>query len=626
MVEETTAVLFDRIKSALPPAASISSIMYEGSEIVIYTKNKEFFADGTDDIKKIVQNLKKRIILRPDPSICMDMEKAIETIKGYVPAESGVKDIYFEPHFGKVVIEAEKPGLVIGKGGETLREIKRKTFWAPQVNRAPAIPSDIVRTLRAIEHEESEFRKDFLNKVGARIHSGWKETDWIRITGLGACREVGRSCWLVQTPESRVLLDCGIKPGNNELPYFTAPEFDVRRLDAVIIAHAHMDHCGSAPLLYKMGYDGPLYCTLPTRDQMALLCMDYIEVLQKEGSNALYSTKEIKEMLKRTITLPWGEVSDITPDIRLTLLNSGHILGSSLVHLHIGEGLYNILYTSDLKFDRTALYEPASTDFQRAETVIIESTYGASEDIQPRRTEAEANLVEACKKTVGRGGVALIPSFAVERSQDLIVILERSGLTCHIYLDGMVWDATGITTAYPEFMSKELQRQILQKGSNPFLSPLLKRIGSHKERMQVLESKEPCVVIATSGMLLGGPSVTWFQNIAENEKNSIIFVGYQSESSLGRKVQKGIKEVPIESNGRKMSLTVNCEVQTIHGLSGHSDIKQLINYLRRLKHTPERIVINHGEASKCLDFAKTAHRVMKCETIAPRALEALRLK
>ncbi|MFH0928853.1 MAG: beta-CASP ribonuclease aCPSF1 [Candidatus Aenigmatarchaeota archaeon] len=627
MVEEKTSELFEKVKKSLPSNADISDIRYEGCEIVLYTKNKDFFTSDPPEIKRLVSTLKKRVILRPDPSICLDAEASKIIIEKLVPKEAGLVDMDFEPAFGSITIEAEKPGLVIGKGGETLREIRKQTSWLPIVKRAPVIPSDIVKVLRDLMYKESDFRKDFLDKVGKHIHSGWKETEWVRLTALGGFREVGRSCLILQTPESRVMMDCGIKPGSNEFPYLTVSEADLSKINAIVLSHAHLDHCGMVPLLYEMGFDGPLYLTAPTRDLMVLLCMDYIELTQREGKTPPYTTKGIKEAVKHSICLNYGEVSDITPDMRLTLLNSGHILGSSLIHIHVGNGFHNVLYTSDYKFDRTALFEPASTNFARAETVITESTYGAREDISPKRAESEAQLVEACKKTCDRGGIVLVPSFAVERSQDVMAMLSRSGFNYPIYIDGMVWDATAIHTAYPEYFNRELQTLILQKGENPFTNPIFKRIGSAEERKKILEAGEPCAIIATSGMLVGGPSVWWLKNLAENEKNGLVFVSYQAEGSLGRRIQKGWKEVPMESkNGRNTAVPVNLEIFNVRGLSGHSDHKQILNYLSRLKQKPERIIVDHGESSKCLDLSKTLHKFFRTETLCPKNLETIRLK
>ncbi|MBU5558002.1 MAG: beta-CASP ribonuclease aCPSF1 [Candidatus Aenigmarchaeota archaeon] len=626
MVEEKAAELFEKVRAALPSSAHISDIRFEGCEIVLYTKSKEFFVDPGDSIKNMVSTFKKRILLRPDPSICKDPEDAEREIRNVVPAEAGIRDIEFEPDVSKVTIEADKPGLVIGKGGETLRAIKKAALWSPIIHRAPAIPSETIKVLRELVYRESAFRKDFLDKVGKRIHGGWKPTEWARITALGGFREVGRSAILLQTPESRLLLDCGVKPGTNEFPYFNIPEFDIHSLNAIVLSHSHMDHCGLIPALYEMGYDGPLYCTLPSRDLMVLLCMDYIELGQREGRTPPFTTKGIKEAVRHCIPLEYGEVNDITPDIRLTLWNAGHILGSALCHFHIGEGFHNFLYTGDMKFDRTALYEPASTEFTRAETVLIESTYGLAEDILPRRPEAEAALANAVKKTVERGGKVLIPSFAVERAQDVQVILAKAGIECPVWLDGMVWDATAIHTAYPEFMNREIQRAILQQGWNPFTEPIFKRIGSEDERKAVLESREPAVIIATAGMLTGGPSVWWLRNLAEDAKNSMIFVGYQSEGSLGRRIQKGWKEIPMEDKGRTVAVPIKMEITTVDGLSGHSDHKQLLNWLARLRQVPERILVNHGENAKCVEFSRMAHKFFRCESVAPKLLETIRLK
>jgi predicted metal-dependent RNase len=297
-----------------------------------------------------------------------------------------------------------------------------------------------------------------------------------------------------------------------------------------------------------------------------------------------------------------------------------------LCHLHVGNGLHNILYTGDLKFDKTALFEPASLDFQRAETIIIESTYGASEDVQPRRAETEAAMMEICNKTMERGGKLLIPSFAVERSQDLMVILTNNKFKHTVYLDGMVWDATAIHTTYPEYFNRDLQKQILQDGENPFTNKMFKRIGSADERKKILASEEPCVIIATSGMLVAGPSVWWLKHLAEDKNNALLFVGYQGEGTMGRRIQKGWNEIPMEENGKTRAVPINCEIQTITGLSGHSDIKQLVNYLTRLKQRPERIIVGHGESSKCIEFSRIAHKTVGCETLAPKNLETIRLK
>ncbi len=620
----TTREIMKRIKKKLPKDMEVTEIKFEGCEIVIYTKSKDYIGKEMPFIKELVSELKKRIIIRPDPSICTDPDTAKKIILETLPEEAGIKEVTFLPEFSLVILEAEKPGIAIGRGGEILREAKRKAMWDIRVKRVPAIPSDVVKTLREMLYREASFRKDFLDKVGRRIHSGIKETEWVRITALGGFREVGRSCLLLQTPESKVLIDCGIKPGSNEFPYLNVPEFDINSIDAVVLSHAHLDHCGLIPYLYEYGYDGPLYCTAPTRDLMVLLCMDYIELLQKEGKKPPYSTKGIREAVKRCITLEYEEVSDITPDIRLTLYSAGHILGSAIVHFHIGEGLHNVIYTGDFKFERTSLFDPASYAFQRCETLVIESTYGI--DKMPRRHEAEEALMRIVNETVEKNGKVLIPVFAVGRAQDVMVILAKNNFEYPVYLDGMLWDALAIHTAYPEYLGRELQKMIFKEGFNPFLSEIFKRVGSPSERKVVIESSEPCVILATSGMLTGGPAIEYLKYLAEDEKNTLLFVGYQGEGTLGRRIQKGWEEVPMEIEGKKVAVKIKCRVETVEGLSGHSDQTQIINYVKRFKSKPHRILCNHGEAQKCVELAKTLGRLFKCEAYAPRNLETLRLR
>ena len=616
--------VLEDIKSMLPKDA-ISEFAYEGSEIILYTKGKEFFRSSTDLIKSIVNKVKKRVEVRADPSILAEESATEELIRNVVPKEAGVKDIYFEPEFAKVVIHAEKPGLVIGKSGETLLQIKNKTFWTPDVKRAPVIDSEVIRSIRKMLHKEVAYRKKFMNELGKKIYSASKEVEWIRITALGGFREVGRSCILLQTPQSKVLMDCGLNVNAAALkpfPQLDAPEFRIQDLDAIILTHAHMDHAGMVPYLYEYGFKGPLYCSRPTRDLSALLLLDYLQIAQRENKKAPYTSKGIEEMIKHCIPLEYGEVSDIAPDMRLTLQNAGHILGSSTVHVHIGDGLYNILYTGDMKFERTKMFDMTSTDYARAEALIIESTYGSHEDVLPLHREGEAALMDAVKKTIARGGRVVIPSFAVGRAQDVIAILADSDVDAKMYLDGMLWDATAIHTAYPEFMSRNMQMKILHKGKNPFTDERFKGIGSQKERQEVLNSTHPGVVLATSGMLTGGPALEYLQHFAAEPKNTLLFVGYQAEGTMGRRIQKGWKQLQLD-NGKILDLSL--DVVTTQGLSGHSDHRQLLAFIQNLKNKPRKAIINHGESVKCVELARLIHKTFKIESVAPRVLETVRL-
>jgi len=628
----------DIIKEILKqiPNNKISEANFEAANIVLYTKDSDFFLNNNGLIKKIVDNIKKRVELRPDPSITMDQDKAEKEIKKILPKEAGVDQVIFDPQRSRVIIEAEKPGLAIGKQGALLREIRAKTLWVPLIHRKPAIRSKLIETIRAVLYQNSDYRRKFLDKCGHRIYDGWirsKKEVWIRLSYLGSARQVGRSCILLQTPESRVLLDCGVDVASDAhpYPYLEAPEFNIQELDAVIVSHAHVDHSGFVPYLFKYGYRGPVYCTAPTRDIMSLMLLDYCKIQRTDGKDPIFTTEEIKEMVKHTITLDFDEVTDVTPDVRITLHNAGHILGSAMVHLHVGNGLHNILYTADQKYGPTMLLDPAVTKFPRLETLMIESTYGGREASQPTRQKSDEDLKRIVVETIARGGKVLIPTLGVGRSQEIMIAIENLVATKQmdsipVYIDGLIWDVTAIHTAYPEFLNSAIRKQIFHKDNNPFLSEIFKRVGSQKERMEIVENKGPCVVLATSGMLQGGPSVEYLRHLADNPKNSMCFVNYQGEGSLGRRIQRGEREYNVMSGSRSEVVQIKLEIHTVEGFSGHSSRQQLINFVTNCEPRPKKVIVNHGDSSRCLDLASTLHKTFRMETVAPRNLESIRLK
>ena len=641
-VEDILKEMKEIINQMVPKEAKITEVEFEGPELVIYVKNPEVLMQDGELIKNLAKVLKKRISVRPDPHILTSPEEAEERIKNLVPSEAEITNISFDPSVGEVLIEAKKPGLVIGKNGETLRLITQTVYWAPRVVRTPPLQSQTIYSIRQILQSESKDRRKFLRQVGRNVYRKPElKSDWIRITGLGGWREVGRSALLLQTNESNILVDFGINVAalhdpKKAFPHFDAPEFQYVLkegiLDAVIITHAHLDHSGLLPYLFRFNlFEGPIYATPPTRDLMVLLQKDFMEIQQSTGIEPLYKPKDIKEVVKHTITLEYGEVRDISPDMRLTLHNAGHILGSSISHIHVGNGLHNIAVTGDFKFIPTRLFEPANARFPRLETLIMESTYGASRDYQLPREEAEKRLIEVILRTLKRGGKVLIPAMAVGRSQEIMMVLEEyariGGMEVPVYLDGMIWEATAIHTAYPEYLSKTLRDQIFHEGYNPFLSEIFHPVANSNERKDIIDSREPAIIIASSGMLVGGPSVEYFKQLASDEKNSIIFVSYQAEGTLGRKVQRGLREIPlVGESGRTEAVKVNMEVHTIDGFSGHADRRELLNYIARVKPRPERVITVHGEAQKCLDLASSIHKRFNISTRAPNNLDAIRLK
>jgi len=1147
------ADILEEVMKFIPDKNKISDSYFEGANIVLYTKDKDFFLDNNGIIKQIVDSIKKRVELRPDPAICMDIENAEKIIRDIIPKDAGEINLLFDIQRSLVTIEVEKPGVAIGKQGEVLKEIRKKSFWVPIIRRTPAIRSKIIENINHVLFENNDYRKKFLNNVGKRIYGGWTKgrvDEWIRVTFLGAGRQVGRSCLFLQTPESKILLDCGINVSaqtNEEMfPLLEAPEFKIDELDAVIISHSHIDHVGFLPYLYKMGFTGPTYLTAPTRDIAALLCLDIINIAQKEANKAIYSSTDIKNMVKHAICLDYGEVTDITPDVRLTFYDAGHKLGSALCHLHIGNGLHNLVYsldrsmkvpivdinnnvefveigkftddlfnkggviidnghvqerpnierystfafnpktlkseladitsftrhpvteelykiktdtgrsltvtkshslftakngkiipvkTSDLKigdfiagskkisslnvgepiidllpylgdlrisikdetiitnlisslkekfsklenndkeivekilfayyrgfykeeiakkylihpgrvrrillnlglksqprvkesfpdklilsrdlarflgyyisegypvkdsqtvhiandnneilqdcyniinkefniegdlryedhcilfnskqlkyllskvlkcgsnayekripkellltnkdiisdllyglfsgdggirnrikareinygskskgltediaflllqfglvptleFNKTSkmfnlhlynaekivqfleeininnnqkeglinslenlkttkgsfdmriplvalsdkahesevvkawsnakscgisklcyeelleedliliysdllfdkikaiekvestghyvydlringyenfvagdgflfahntgdyLYEnsnllgAAVTRFPRLETIIMEATYGSKKDTPLTRRECELFFTDIIKKTLERGGKVLVPVLGSGRAQEIMVILDklvREGTLQKIpvYVQGLVWDITAIHTAYPDFFNSRVKKMIYHKDENPFLNEMFMRVGSRKEMLDVVEEKGPCVILATSGMLTGGASLEYFKMLADNPKNSVVLNSYQGPGSIGRRLEEGDRQINFITGNKQETVEVKMDVNVIHGFSGHSNRTQTMNFVHNLDPKPKKIILVHGESSKCLELASDLHKMTRLETLAPKNLEAVRLR
>jgi len=623
------------IKDELPKV--ICDATFEGANIVLYTDDKEFFKTGEEKIKEVVNKIKKRIELRADKKILASEDETEKTIRALAPEEANITNIIFDVQRSVVVIETKKPGMVIGKHGSILADIRKSTFWLPVVQRSPAIPSKITEKIRSVLYANNTYRRKFLNNIGKKIYEDWspeKKDIWVRLTYLGGGRQVGRSCLLLHTPDSKVLLDCGINPaiaeGAEKFPYLDVSEIgDIKTIDAIILTHAHLDHSGLIPYLYKMGYRGPIYMTAPTRDIASLLALDFVGVAYKQAAAPLYKAEDIKEMVRHSICLDYGEVTDITPDIRITLYNASHVLGSAQVHINIGNGLHNLVYGGDMKYGKTRLFDAATNRFPRIETLTIESTYGSKDDVLPPRKETEKHFIELAKKTIEKNGKILLPELGLGHAQETLLRIEESIRTGElpkvpVYVDGMIWDINAIHTAYPDFLSSALRNQIFQD-KNPFISDIFQRVGSPAERKQVIEGG-PCIIIATSGMLVGGASVEYFKHLSDNPNNLLVLSCYQGPGSPGREIQEGSREVTIDKSHGGEKVKVEAQVTTLKGLTPHSGRNELMQYVSRMNPKPKKVIINHGEVSKCLDLASSIYRQNRLETTAPRNLETIRLK
>jgi uncharacterized protein len=606
------------ILQSLPQEASLTKIEYEGPCIALYSKNPSYLLQNNQLVLNMVNTIKKRIVIRTDESIRLSQDESTKLIAETIPKDAVVTGTFFDAVLGEAVIFAKKPWLILREGNGL--DLTEKIGWKVRVRKAPQnmLP---IETLYKTLAEKTSQRIKFYREVGDKIFRP-KLSDQAEasLLTLGGFAEIGRSCMLLETRESKIILDCGLNVSAKD-PLAATPRFDIagismEDIDAVVLSHAHLDHTGFTPALFKYGYRGPVYCTEPTILLMSMLQREY---LRHCGSDTFFSEQDIDSAVTHTITLMHGIVTDISPDVKLVLSNSGHIIGSTSVHLHIGNGEHNLVYTGDMKFGKTLTLENASWNFPRVETMIIESTYGGKEDIMCSREQAEAHLATAIESTVAAGGHVLMPVPAVGVSQELILLLDRftksGSLRTKVLVEKIISEATAVYEAYPEFLSKELGNHVLESETSQF-GPQFSIVES-----DTLNPSEPAIVLAPSSMLVGGPSVDYLKQIAKDPRNTLIMLSYQSLDTPGRALLDGARQITIKGE----SVKVECQVKRIDGLGSHSDYNQLMAYVMRLRPKLRRVLVNHGERPKAQNLASMINKQLRIQTQHPLVQEAIKL-
>jgi hypothetical protein len=625
------------ILQSIPKEAKVTKIEYEGPRIALYTNAPRYLMENNETISNLVNIIKKRIVVRTDESIRKSEEDARKILAECIPKDANFQGAFFDTATGEVSIEAKRPWLLQRDAAEfNHAEITEKIGWKLRIRKATTIPSRTIQTINANFKLTSAERSKQFKQIGDEIfRPRLAQKSEVSLITLGGFSQVGRSCMLLSTPESKILVDCGINPGAKH-PMDSFPRLDflditLDELDAIVIGHAHLDHTGFLPALCKFGYKGPIYCTEPTLPMMNLIQLDAIKVAAAQGRTPMYSERDVKQIMKQTITLPYGTVTDISPDIKLVLANAGHILGSALCHFHIGNGDHNFVYSGDIKFGKSILFEAASWNFPRVETLLIESTYGAKEDIQPTRQEVESAFINAVNNTLADGGKVLIPIPAVGRAQEIMMVIDhymKSGemVEAPVFTEGMISEASAIHEAYPEYLARELKQKILETDDNPFDSEYFTNIEHADAREEPLRDNSPCIILATSGMLEGGPVLEYFKNIAPDKKNKVLFVSYQVNGTMGRRVLDGSKQVTMSGKEGKVEIvTVNCSVEKLDGFSGHSDYNQLMSFVQRLRPKLRRVLVNHGERRKSENLAMNIRRMFRVPAHYPQVQEAIKL-
>lgn len=625
------------ILQSIPREANVTKIDYEGPRIALYTTSPRYLMEHNEIISNLVNVIKKRIVVRTDESIRKLEEDARKILTQCIPKEANLQGTFFDTATGEVSVEVKRPWL-LQKNAEAFShaEVTEKTGWKLRVRKATTNPSSTIQAINYNLKISSAERGKQLKQVGEKIfRPRLTQKSEVSLLTLGGFGQVGRSCMLLTTADSKILIDCGINPGARS-PMDSFPRLDFLNitlddLDAVVIGHAHLDHTGFLPVLCKYGYKGPIYCTEPTLPMMNLIQLDAIKVASAQGRTPMYADRDVKQIMKQAITIPYGTVTDISPDIKLVLANAGHILGSALCHFHIGNGDHNFVYSGDIKFAKSILFESASWNFPRVETLLIESTYGAKEDIQASRQEVESSFLKSVNSILKDGGKVLIPIPAVGRAQEIMMVIDqymKSGemVEAPVFYEGMIAEASAIHEAYPEYLARELKQRILETDDNPFDSEYFTNVEHPDAREEPLREGTPCIIIATSGMLEGGPVLEYFKNIAPDKKNKILFVSYQVNGTLGRRVLEGAKQVSlIGREGKVEVVTIECGIERLDGFSGHSDYNQLISFVHKLRPKLRRVLVNHGERRKSENLSMSIRRMLRIPTHYPQIQEAIKL-
>lgn len=475
----------------------------------------------------------------------------------------------------------------------------------------------------------------------------------MKIQFCGATRTVTGSCFYVDTGKFKFLVDCGAFQGKDEIEDLNHEPFlfDPAQLDAVFLTHAHFDHCGRIPILVKQGFKGRIFSTLPTRDLAKIVLLDSAK-LQKESyekwisqskdreynRNAsergasyeerkpMFTEEDVDSMMSLFEVYPYGQSVNLHNGIEFMLRDAGHILGSSIIEFWMtteANRERKLVFSGDLGQPGARIIRDPDM-IREADYVVCESTYGNR--LHKSKDETILEFLSILKQAQQEGGNILIPSFAIERTQEVLyemnLFFENKLLEpMNVYLDSpMASKTTEIFKQYPNFYDEDARR-LLDKGDDPFNFPGLQVVESTEESKRLID-KKGVVIIAGSGMCNGGRIVHHIKNNISNPTTHMIFVGYQVEGTLGRKLVDGMKEVRVLGE----DVEVKGKIHTLGGFSAHGDQRDLRYWLRGFGHSPKRIFFVHGEEETAIGFASNIKSELNVETDIPKLGEEFELK
>ncbi len=390
----------------------------------------------------------------------------------------------------------------------------------------------------------------------------------------GACREIGRSCVEIQENGYRVLLDAGIKVHDHAEPV-EVPE----GIDAIILSHAHLDHSGVLPVLSRREA-APVFCTFPTIPLAMLLLEDSEKVAMKRKQAPVFSKSDVRALGKNIVPVPYEKKHFLASGVSFELLDAGHIAGSSIISLEAGGK--SIVYTGDYKLSPTRMHSGAVLP-EKADALVLESTY--AEKGMPERKKLEKEFCAAVRDAVESGFTALVPCFAVGRTQEVLQVLHAGGIS-GAWVDGMGKEVCSILSQYPSYLRNAKAFAHALEATN--------FVETKKQRKRLLEG--PGVVIATAGMLDGGPALNYLLELNRKGNGRVFFTGFQVEGTNGRRL---LEEGVVNAGGRKIKINLAAELFNFSAHASREDLWKTIETL-----SPEKVFCVHGDAPACIAFAE----------------------
>ncbi len=456
----------------------------------------------------------------------------------------------------------------------------------------------------------------------------------VKLKFLGAAQTVTGSKHLLEVDDFRVLIDCGMFQGLKELRLRNWNPLPVPAdsIDAVVITHAHIDHTGYLPRLYREGFRGTIYCTHPTKSLMEILLRDAGKLQEEEADFAeekgyskhahpqpLYTVKDVERLLPLIESVDFNQTFHLTPNIGVTFQVAGHILGAAFVDITLkGERMTkNIIFSGDLgKYED--ILSPPPTAPAHADYMVIESTYG---NRTLPDTDTAQDLARIIRQTFHRGGCVVIPAFAVGRTQQLLLLLkqiiqENILPPFPVYVDSPM--AIQATDLYRRHLA---EFNPVAAATDFFEFKTLHYCPTQQASEQLYHIKKGAVIISASGMATGGRILHHFYHRLRNEQDTIVFAGYQSEGTRGRRILDGEKEIKLLGE----TIPVACHVEEIKGLSAHADKDDLLRWLRNLPTAPKKVFIVHGEKTSAFGFEQVIKDELQWNTAVPEYLEAFSL-